>query len=81
LQRQYQGLGGDQYTEVVTLKAELLGTRRDADQLVASIHFSGLVREERNAEPGQVSEIWHMIHDWDSPQGDWYVAGIQQAGQ
>lgn len=68
----------DSFTEVVQLNAELLGTQRDGEHLVASIRFSGLIREERGAAPEAFSEIWHVIHDWEQAGGDWYVAGIQQ---
>ncbi|MGE0082198.1 MAG: Tim44 domain-containing protein [Thiohalomonadaceae bacterium] len=66
------------YTEVVYLDAELLGMQRDGDGAVASIRFFGGIREEENGPVQEFSEIWHVIHAWDSPQGDWYVAGIQQ---
>lgn len=68
-----------QYTEVVTLDAELLGLQRDGDLAVASIRFSGLIREEESAAANQVNEIWHVQHPWDSSVGDWLIAGIQQA--
>lgn len=68
-----------QYTEVVTLDAEIAGVRRDGDQVVASILFSGLIREELDAAADPFSEIWHVQHDWASSAGDWLIAGIQQA--
>ncbi len=79
LQREYEKLGGSgHHTEVMMLEAELLGTRREADQLVASVHFTGMIREEQNAGGSDLSEIWHVVHDWDQAQGDWLIAGIQQ---
>jgi len=68
-----------QYTEVVTLDAEIAGVRRDGDQVVASILFSGLIREELDVAADPFSEIWHVQHDWASSAGDWLIAGIQQA--
>lgn len=80
LQRERQRLGeGKQYTEVVTLEAEIAGVRRDGDQAVASILFSGLIREEQSATADPFREIWHVQHGWDSPDGDWHIAGVQQA--
>jgi predicted lipid-binding transport protein (Tim44 family) len=74
-----QRMGGQpQYTEVVTLEAQLIGIRRDASQAVASVLFSGLIREERAGEVQNFSETWHVAHDWDSREGSWYIAGIQQ---
>jgi len=79
LKRERERLGpGPQYTEVVTLDAELLGVQRDGDQVVASIRFTGLIREEEGAGANAVNEIWHVQHDWDSPTGDWLIVGIQQ---
>jgi predicted lipid-binding transport protein (Tim44 family) len=80
LKRERDRLGEDaQYTEVVTLNAEIVGIQRDGDQVVASILFSGLIREEQSAAADPFREIWHVRHDWDSGEGDWLVAGVQQA--
>lgn len=68
----------ENFTEVVSIDAELVHCQRDGDSVVASVRFSGMIREERDAEPQAFSEIWHVTHSWDSPQGDWFVAGIQQ---
>jgi len=69
---------GDQHTEVVTLDAELVGVQRDSDQVVASILFSGLIREEQNATADPFRELWHVQHAWESSMGDWLIVGIQQ---
>ena len=80
LQRERERLGQEShYTEVLTLEAQLLGTRREGDQLVASVHFTGMIREDQGGEANEVSEIWHVVHDWDAPAGDWLIAGIQQS--
>ena len=80
LQRERERLGeGAQYTEAVTLDAELVGVRRDGDQVVASILFTGLIREEQSATADPFHEIWHVQHDWESSAGDWLIAGVQQA--
>jgi len=80
LQRERIRLGEEQqYTEVVTLEAEIAGVRRDGDRVVASILFSGLIREEQSATADPFREIWHVQHDWDDRDGDWLVAGVQQA--
>jgi len=80
LERERNRLGEQtQHTEVVTLDAELVGVRRDGDQVVASILFSGLIREEQNATADPFQETWHVQHAWDSSAGDWLITGIQQA--
>jgi len=80
LKRERESLGdAPNYTEVVRLQAELLTVRRDADQVVASLRFTGLIREEESAGAKPLDEIWHVAHDWDSADGDWLISGIQQA--
>jgi predicted lipid-binding transport protein (Tim44 family) len=79
LKREREALGDTpNYTEVVTLSAELLGVQRDADQAVASVRFTGLIREDEQAPAKPLEEIWHVAHDWASPEGDWLITGIQQ---
>lgn len=68
----------DQFTEVVSLNAELLDVVTQGDQVMASVRYSGLIREARDAEPEAFSEIWHIQRALSDPQANWYVAGIQQ---
>ena len=79
LQRERAALAGPQYTEVVRLQTELVSVQRDGDLAVASILFSGLIREDRQGPAQEFREIWHVQHQWASAAGDWYIAGIQQA--
>lgn len=62
----------------MTLEAEIAAVRRAGDQVVASVRFSGLIREEQNATADPFQEIWHVQHDWESNAGDWLITGIQQ---
>lgn len=78
LQRERGHLGGTQYTEVVRLQAELLTLQREEDMAVASIRFSGLIREEEKGVAQEFNEVWHIQHPWASAEGDWHIAGIQQ---
>jgi predicted lipid-binding transport protein (Tim44 family) len=79
LKRERESMGdAPNYTEVVTLNAELLGVQRDADQVVASVRFTGLIREDEQAPAKPLDEIWHVAHDWASADGDWLITGIQQ---
>lgn len=66
-------------TEVVRLNAELLGLRRDDDRLIASVRFTGLIREDVSGAANPLDEIWHVAHLWASAEGDWIIIGIQQA--
>jgi predicted lipid-binding transport protein (Tim44 family) len=78
LQRERERLDGAQYTEVVRLEAELSGIQRDDDRVVASVLFSGLIREEEKGVAEAFREVWHVQHAWTSPEGDWQIAGIEQ---
>lgn len=78
LQRERQRSAGSQYTEVVRLDAELVGVRREGDLVLASVLFSGLIREDEGGVAEAFREIWHVQHDWAAPAGDWHIAGIQQ---
>lgn len=79
LTRERSRLGAErQETEVVTLEARLASLQRDGDLVVASILFSGLIREGAGGRPQSFREIWHVAHNWASPAGDWHLSGIQQ---
>jgi predicted lipid-binding transport protein (Tim44 family) len=79
IQREREQLGGTQYTEVVRIDAQLVTIQRDGDLAVASIRFTGLIREDAQGVAEEFSEIWHVQHVWDTAQGDWLIAGIQQS--
>ena len=65
------------HTDVVTLDAQLLGIESgDADHL-ASVRFSGMIRESENAQAEPFTEIWNLTKPV-AGQGGWTLAGIQQ---
>jgi predicted lipid-binding transport protein (Tim44 family) len=80
LSRERGNLSGEQYTEVVQLQTEMVTIQRDDDLVVASIRFHGLIREDEKGVALPFDEVWHVQHDWASPEGDWLIAGIQQLG-
>jgi predicted lipid-binding transport protein (Tim44 family) len=67
-----------QETDVVQLDVELLDVSTEANRALASVRFSGLIREESNAAPDAFSEVWHLTKPLDGSQG-WHIAGIQQS--
>ncbi|SDH40163.1 Tim44 domain-containing protein [Propionivibrio dicarboxylicus] len=78
IRRQITERGGDkQQTDVVTLNAELLEVVTEGGQHIASVHFSGMVRERPDAAAEPFSEVWHLAKPTDGSSG-WRVAGIQQ---
>lgn len=67
-----------QVTDVIHLDAELLDVTTEAKRAMASVRFSGQLREEVNAMPEAFSEVWHLTKPLDGSRG-WAIAGIQQS--
>lgn len=65
-------------TDVVTLESEVLEVVSEGLLHVASVRFSGLIREDGAAEPQPFAEIWHLEKPMRGSTG-WLVSGIQQA--
>ena len=63
-------------TEVVMLEAQLLGIEDVGDDYLASVEFSGMIREEPSAGPSPFREVWNMAKPKDGRTG-WLVAGVQ----
>jgi predicted lipid-binding transport protein (Tim44 family) len=78
LQIQERG-GKPNKTEVVTLNAEIVEVVTDNDLVIASVRFSGMIREEEGAAAQPFNEIWHIQKSQSQPNASWFVAGIQQA--
>ncbi len=66
------------HTDVVTLDAEMLGVETVADEHLASVRFSGMVKEDTHAQPEAFNEIWVLSKPVTGNSG-WLLAGIQQA--
>ena len=66
-----------QQTDVVTLNADLLEVITESSRHVASVHFSGTIREVVSATAEPFDEIWNLSKSIDG-NGGWVVAGIQQ---
>ncbi|MHB8167131.1 MAG: Tim44 domain-containing protein [Sulfuricella sp.] len=65
-------------TEVVTLNAGIADVVTDGDLVIASVRFSGMIREEANAPAEAFSEIWHIQKSQSQPNATWFISGIQQ---
>jgi len=63
-------------TEVVMLDAKLLGIEELPDVYMASVEFSGMIREDMSAGPSPFREVWNMTKPADGSSG-WLVAGVQ----
>ena len=62
-------------TDVVLLEASLLGIEELNDAYMASVEFSGMIREEPSAGPSPFREVWNMTKP--KSGGGWLVAGVQ----
>src|SRR3546814_667628 len=65
-------------TEVVLLNAELLGIEAVSDGHLASVRYSGLLREEASAQAFRFEEVWNL---YKAENAGWLLAGIQQIPQ
>jgi len=66
-----------QQTDIVTLNAELLEVVTEANRHLASVHFSGTLREVVGATATPFDEIWNLAKPVSGDKG-WVIAGIQQ---
>jgi predicted lipid-binding transport protein (Tim44 family) len=70
-------LGGQpNKTEVVMLDAKLLGVEDLGADYMASVEFSGMIREEPSSGPSPFREVWNMTKPKAGNSG-WLVAGVQ----
>lgn len=63
-------------TDVVMIEAQLLGIEEMATEYMASVEFSGMIREEPSAGPSPFREVWNMTKAKSGNSG-WLVAGVQ----
>ena len=66
-----------QQTDIVTLNAELLEVLTEGNRHIASVHFSGTLREAVGATATPFDEIWNLAKPVSGDKG-WVIAGIQQ---
>lgn len=64
-------------TEVVTLDAQLLGIEQSQDAYLASVRFSGMIREHLDGPAESFVEIWNLTKPTNGQAG-WVLAGVQQ---
>ncbi|MDA8456608.1 Tim44-like domain-containing protein [Acidovorax sp. GBBC 3334] len=71
-----RGANQPNHTDVVMLEAQLLGIEDLGDGYMASVEFSGMIREELSAGPSPFREVWNMTKPKSGASG-WLVAGVQ----
>ncbi|WP_423708995.1 Tim44 domain-containing protein [Undibacterium sp. WLX3042] len=64
-------------TDVVSIDAELLGIENVGSDHLASVKFTGMIKEAANAPAEAFSEVWNLSKPMNG-QGGWVLAGIQQ---
>jgi predicted lipid-binding transport protein (Tim44 family) len=69
--------GASNHTDVVELDAELLGIEESTTDYLASVKFSGTMRENDQSTAAPVEEVWNLVKAKDGRSG-WLLAGIQQ---
>jgi len=75
-ERETQAPGQVNKTEVVSLQAQLLGIEELENEYLASVEFTGMIREDPSAGPSPFREIWNMGRSKQGQMG-WLVAGVQ----
>lgn len=67
-----------QTTDVVKVDAKLVDFAQEGGQQIVSVRFSGLIREDAEAEATPFDEVWHLVKPADDSRS-WAIAGIQQS--
>ena len=65
------------FTDVVSIDAQLLGIETTASDYLASVQFDGMIRTAPGAPAEPFSEVWNMEKPLAGNTG-WLLAGIQQ---
>lgn len=75
-EREAEHPGAVNQTDVLMIEAQLLGIEDLGDGYMASVEFSGMIREEASASPSPFREVWNMTKPKSGNSG-WLVAGVQ----
>lgn len=62
-------------TDVMQLDAEVVDAAKEDGQLIASVRFHGLIREEADQGAQPFDELWHLVKPLDDSR-EWAIAGI-----
>ena len=68
--------GSTNTTDVIMVEAHLLGIEELPEEYMASVEFSGMIREDASAGPSPFREVWNMTKSKTGSSG-WLVAGVQ----
>ncbi len=65
-------------TEVLDLDVSLEELGEDGRDIVASVRYTGRIREGNDAEPTPLDETWLVRRNLDDENASWLIAGIRQ---
>lgn len=65
------------FTDVVSIDAQLLGIETSASDYLASVQFNGMIRPAKDALAEPFAEVWNMEKPLSGNTG-WVLSGIQQ---
>lgn len=78
LKMQIQERGGQKdFTDVVSIDAQLLGIETVNNEYLASVQFNGMIKPAPDALAEPFAEVWNMSKPVNGSSG-WILAGIQQ---
>lgn len=78
IQDQLKASSEENHTDVLKVEAELLEAREIGNEIEAVVLFDVIMREERDAQAGQVREVWTFVKPNNPAQTKWLLDGIQQ---
>ena len=67
-----------QKTEIVSLNVNVLEVVTEGQRAIASVRYSGEIREAVGAPTEAFEEVWHVSKRLDDAKSTWLLAGIQQ---
>ena len=76
MQIQERGANAD-FTDVVSIDAEMLGIETVGNEYLASVKFSGMIKSAPHAPAEPFTVVWNMSKPVNGSSG-WVLAGIQQ---
>lgn len=79
MQLQERG-ASENHTDVVAIDAELLGIETLDGEYLASVRFSGQIKESADAPAAPFAEVWNLSKPTQG-NGGWTLAGIQQLAE
>ncbi len=81
IQDQLKASSEENHTDVLKLNAELLDVREVGNEIEAVVLFDAIMREDSDAQAGQVREVWHFVKPNNPAQTKWLLDGIQQLAE